>query len=237
MMPDDDSVYRRLRDAIVEGRFAPGMRLVEQALAKQLGVSRTPVREALRHLEADGLVVIERNRGAAVRPLSAPEVFDLYELRGRLESYAAELAAQRASDLQRSVLHEAAAMFDAAVTTVEAHGTDDLASMRALNAANRALHDGVAAAAAHARLAALLSGTVDVPLVFRALQSFSPEQLDRSAMFHHLIVDAIDRRDGQRAGRLMAEHIAQGHDMVSLILAPAHGERRHTPHLRRSRQR
>ena len=87
--------YEQVRAAIVENRYAPGQRLIEQRLAAELGLSRTPVREALRILEAEGLVVSERNRGATVRPLSPTEVVDLYGLRIRLESYAAELAAER----------------------------------------------------------------------------------------------------------------------------------------------
>src|SRR5690349_24905529 len=82
------TAYDEVRAAIVENRYRPGQRLVEQRIAEELGLSRTPVREALRMLEAEGLVVSERNRGAMVRPLSSTEVVDLYGLRIRLESYA-----------------------------------------------------------------------------------------------------------------------------------------------------
>ena len=92
--------YRRVRTAIVENRYPPGQRLVEQRLAEELGLSRTPVREALRMLEAEGLVVSRRNRGAMVRPLSATEVVDLYGLRIRLESYAVEVATERATETE-----------------------------------------------------------------------------------------------------------------------------------------
>ncbi|WP_116998355.1 GntR family transcriptional regulator [Desertimonas flava] len=213
-----EPVYERLRAGIVEGRYAPGARLVEQAIAAELGVSRTPVREALRRLESDGLVTSERNRGVVVRSISAAEIDDLYELRGRLESYAAELAAGRRTAEQLAALHAAAAEFSAAVEQVAAarrRGVQgSVAQTRALNAANRRFHDTVVAAAAHDRLGALLAGTVDVPLVFRALRDFDGDQLQRSALFHHLIVEAVSTGDGTRAGRLMAEHIAQGHDMV-----------------------
>ncbi len=90
--------YEQVRAAIVENRYPPGQRLVEQRIAEELGLSRTPVREALRMLEAEGLVVSERNRGAMVRPLSATEVVDLYGLRIRLESYAVEVATERATE-------------------------------------------------------------------------------------------------------------------------------------------
>ena len=99
--------YEQVRAAIVENRYAPGQRLIEQRLAAELGLSRTPVREALRILEAEGLVVSERNRGATVRPLSPTEVVDLYGLRIRLESYAAELAAERIADQELGALADA----------------------------------------------------------------------------------------------------------------------------------
>src|SRR5689334_24083599 len=84
--------YAKVRQAIVENRYPPGHRLVEQRIAEELGLSRTPVREALRMLQAEGLVVSERNRGSMVRPLSETEIVDLYGLRIRLESYAVEMA-------------------------------------------------------------------------------------------------------------------------------------------------
>lgn len=81
--------YRRIRSAIVEGQFRPGQRLVEQRIAEDFAFSRTPIREAMRRLQAEGLVHIEPNRGALVRPMTLEEILDLYELRARLEAYAA----------------------------------------------------------------------------------------------------------------------------------------------------
>ena len=191
---------------------APGQRLVEQRIAAELGLSRTPVREALRMLEAEGLVVSERNRGAIVRPLSPTEVVDLYGLRIRLESYAAELAAERITESRAGRPRRGRRRVR---RTCAAPSTRPASrASRRVNEANRRLHDGILAAARHARLAAMLARTVDIPLVFQAFRSFGPAEIERSDMFHHLIVDAIGRRDGARAGRLMAEHIAQGRDAV-----------------------
>ena len=196
--------YAKVRTALVESRYPPGHRLVEQRIAEELGLSRTPVREALRMLQAEGLVVSERNRGAMVRPLSPTEVVDLYGLRIRLESYAVEVATERATEAELSALVDAADAFGAA-------GVDDVP---ALHAANRRLHDGILAAARHHRLTAMLARTVDIPLVFQALRSFGPTEIRRSDTFHHLIVEAMSRRDATRAAALMAEHIAQGRDAV-----------------------
>jgi DNA-binding GntR family transcriptional regulator len=203
--------YAEVRAAIVESRYPPGHRLVEQRIAAELGLSRTPVREALRMLQAEGLVVSERNRGAMVRPLSPTEVVDLYGLRIRLESYAVEVATDRATEQELGELADAADAFGA---VARAAGGDALEGVRRLHDANRRLHDGILAAARHHRLAAMLARTVDTPLVFQAFRSFGRSEIDRSDTFHHLIVDAMCRRDAARASALMAEHIAQGRDAV-----------------------
>ena len=206
--------YAALRAAIVENRYPPGHRLVEQRIAEELGLSRTPVREALRLLEAEGLVVSERNRGAMVRLLSTTEVADLYGLRIRLESYAVEVATERATEPELLELVEAADLFSAVRQTASPDAIDGLSRTRQLHEANRRFHDGILTAARHRRLEAMLARTVDIPLVFQAFRSFGEAEIERSDTFHHLIVEAMCRRDGGRASALMAEHIAQGRDAV-----------------------
>jgi DNA-binding GntR family transcriptional regulator len=203
--------YEQVRAAIVENRYPPGHRLVEQRIAEELGLSRTPVREALRLLEAEGLVVSERNRGAMVRPLSPTEVEDLYGLRIRLESYAVELATERATEVELGGLVEAADAFGAAARDPRSGSVE---GTRRIHEANRAFHDWILEAARHRRLTSMLARTVDIPLVFQAFRSFGPAEIERSSAFHHLIVEAMGRRDGPRAAGLMAEHIAQGRDAV-----------------------
>ena len=203
--------YARVRAAIVENRYPPGHRLVEQRIAEELGLSRTPVREALRMLEAEGLVVSERNRGAMVRPLSSTEVVDLYGLRIRLESYAVEVATERASEAELGELVAAADAFGDVRRSVD---VDAVEGVRQLHEANRRFHDGVLTSARHHRLAAMLVRTVDTPLVFQAFRTFGAAEIERSDTFHHLIAEAMCRRDANRASALMAEHIAQGRDAV-----------------------
>lgn len=206
--------YERIRSAIVESRYAPGQRLIEQKIAEEFELSRTPVREAIRRLEAEGLVVAERNRGAVVRSISADEVRDLYELRGRLESYAAELAAVRISDEQLGRLRAAVSEFHVLALDV-ASAPPDLEHVRRISEANRQIHDVIVESAHHERLSTMLARTVDIPLVFRAFRSFSADELGRSDLFHGLILEAIEARDSARAARLMAEHISQGLDAIS----------------------
>jgi DNA-binding GntR family transcriptional regulator len=208
--------YAQVRAAIVENRYPPGHRLVEQRIAEELGLSRTPVREALRMLEAEGLVVSERNRGAMVRHLSPTEVADLYGLRIRLESYAVEVATERSTETELGELVTAADGFTSERCRVD---VESIEGVRRLHDANRRLHDGILAAARHHRLASMLARTVDIPLVFQAFQTFGPAEIERSDTFHHLIVEAMCRRDGTRAAALMTEHIAQGRDAVLDALA------------------
>jgi len=160
--------------------------------------------------------VSERNRGAMVRPLSTTEVEDLYGLRIRLECYAVDLATERATETELGAMVEAADAFGAVARAVDA---DRVEGIRALHEANRAFHDGILEAARHRRLTTMLARTVDIPLVFQAFRSFGPREVERSDTFHHLIAEAMCRRDGARAAGLMAEHIAQGRDAVLDTLA------------------
>jgi DNA-binding GntR family transcriptional regulator len=206
-----DLAYEQIRQAIVEGRYRPGQRLVEQRIGEEFSLSRTPVREALRRLEAEGLLTSERNRGARVRMVTPDDIVDLYELRARLESLAAELAAERADEDETARLSDAVAAFEASIPHGRLHEVD---AIRALSQANQEFHAVVKSAAHHDRLEQMLARTVDIPLVFEAFRQFEAGEFERSAVFHGLIRDAIAAREPQRAGRLMTEHILQGRDTL-----------------------
>lgn len=209
--------YDQIRDAIVEGRLAPSDRLIEQRLAAELSLSRTPIREALRRLQAEGLVISQANRGAIVRPVSEDEIYDFYEMRCRLEAYATELAAERITPVQLEQLREDAAEFERIV-----EGSDStVESIRRVNAANKQLHGRIVEAARHGRLQQLLNQAVDAPLVFTAFRRYQLDERRRSAQFHHMIVAAIGTGEARRAGNLMAEHIMQGRDALLENLAAA----------------
>lgn len=201
----------------MEGRYRPGTRLIEQRIAAELGVSsRTPVREALRALEAEGLVVIELNRGAFVRPIALSDIDDLYELRARLESYAAYRASRLRTERELAAMEEAIAAFEDAIPAASRH---ERAGLGEINVRNTQFHQSISDAAHHERLGALLRGAIDVPLVFQAFRHFDLAELSRSNMFHRLIRDAIAAGDGLRAERLMAEHVDQGRDALLARLA------------------
>jgi transcriptional regulator, gntR family len=101
-LPLREVVFKTLRNAIVHGEFEPGERLMEVTLAKRLGVSRTPVREAMRMLELEGLVVMIPRRGAEVARITAKDLSDALEIRMALEDLAAGLACKRIDDGEKS---------------------------------------------------------------------------------------------------------------------------------------
>jgi DNA-binding GntR family transcriptional regulator len=210
--------YRKIRQAIIEGRYQPGQRLIEQRISEEFDLSRTPVRESLRRLDAEGLVIIERNRGAVVRPVAKGEILDLYELRSRLEALAAERAASRATAEDLAELDEAIAEFDAGLA---AKGVPDIEIVRRVDTANYRFHNGLLRISANPRLTHLLARAVDMPLVFQAMRVFTPEMRARSNMFHRLIRDAVAAGEPDRAGRLMTEHILMGRDALVWHLSEA----------------
>lgn len=215
------TAYAQIRSAIVEGRYLPGQRLIEQRIAEEFDYSRTPVREALRRLQAEGLVVSEPNRGAAVRTVTVAEIADLYELRARLEAYACELAAARIDDHAITELRSAITDFGVAI---DAGFPTELDRIRAIDAANRHFHGTVHQAARHPRLADQLARTTDVPLVFQAFRQFDTEQTRRSHRFHQMIGELVVDGDGRRAGALMYEHVLQGRDILLHHIDSAGGD-------------
>jgi DNA-binding GntR family transcriptional regulator len=213
-----ERAYRLIRSAIVEGEFEPGSRLVEQRIGEMFDLSRTPVREALRALAADGLVTIERNRGAVVATMSDTDIRDLYELRARLESLAAERAAVRIDGDGIAAMDAAIAEFDAGVALA---ATDPDTGLQRITRANNAFHHAIVDAAQHRRLSALLVHAVDMPLVYQVFRHQTRAQSERSNAFHRMLRDTIAAREPERAGALMAEHIMQGRDALLALRADA----------------
>lgn len=203
--------YEQVRQAIVEGVFQPGQRLIEHRVSEEFGLSRTPIREAFRRLEAEGLLVTERHRGARVRDVSATDIHDIYELRATLEGLVASRAAERITPELLAIINGAADEFAASIPATDAV---DVLDIRRLNAANEAFHSGLVTAAGHDRLANMLRRTVDIPLVFEALRQFAHEELQRSNLFHFMILDCVRQGEGSRASSLMQEHIYQGRDVL-----------------------
>lgn len=214
-VPSSADAYHQIRRWIVEGALRPDERLVEQRLAEDLQLSRTPVREALRMLQSEGLVAFEPNRGARVRSLTVDGIADLYELRGRLEAMAAELAAERATPEELVRLSDAHTAFE---TAADAAAGGDLEAIRAVSHQNDVFHLTLLEAAHHEHLTQTLLRTVDHTLVFQAFRHYDVRGLERSVEFHGLIDAAIRDGEARRAGRLMHEHVLQGRDQLLAVV-------------------
>lgn len=195
-----------IREAILDGRLLPGRRLKEEELAQELGISRTPVREALLMLQAEGLVDAAPNRGATVRSHSVEDLNDLYQLRALLEGYAARRAATRLSDEAVAGLRESCARFEALI--------EKGADMRVLVRENLVFHQAILESAGSARLATMVRQVVELPLVYRSYAWYSREQQQISAHYHSQIARALESRDAERAELVMKEHIFEARDLL-----------------------
>lgn len=202
-------VLGRLRHLILIGEYGPDERLVEEQLARRLGVSRTPVRQALAMLEAEGLVGISPNRGATVCSFGLEDVWDVYDLRAVLEGHAARRAATRIEGPELDRLREVAAEMEG-----DRAFADHEEEVRWLVAANQEFHGTVVAASRNKRLRRLIERTVQVPLVFKAFFWYGPGERAISNHYHRQIVRALEQRDAERAEILMREHVYEGRDFV-----------------------
>jgi DNA-binding GntR family transcriptional regulator len=202
--PLRQQVLDRLREAIIEGRLAPGARLTERELTEMLGVSRTVVREALRSLETEGLVHVIPHKGPVVRELTVEEADDLYQIRAVLEGLAARLFVEHASEDQ---VDQLVASFD---VVVDAYGSGDAA--RVLETKNR-FYDVLFAGAGSETLSSMLATLHARIWRWRALGLTHPERsADRSReSIANLrrVLDAIRARDANEAERITRDEASR----------------------------
>jgi DNA-binding GntR family transcriptional regulator len=209
-----------IREAIVDGTLEPGRRLKEEELARELGISRTPIREALLMLQAEGLVDAVPNRGAMVRVHTVEDLEDLYQLRALLEGYAARRAGTRITDEQIEALRESCNRFDA---------LDFETELRELVRENMVFHSTILDVAGSGRLSSMVRRVIELPLVYRSYIWYSPDQKRISAHYHRQILTALTARDSERAELVMKEHIFEARDLLVGHLranqhAPAEGD-------------
>ena len=206
---------------VLRGDVPVGTRLRQEALAEEFGVSRTPVREALRQLQATGLVELLPNRGAVVRGPSAREIREAYDVRAELEGLAARLAAERISDRDFVRLREAQALFRKSVTTLIARRARRPAPWKDESVwvrANDLFHQAILDAAANGRLNATIADlhrSFPRDLTWAAL-SQSSRLLEENVHQHDAILEAIEQRDPEEARRRMVEHVRSAGELVSL---------------------
>ena len=207
------SPYERIKAAIASGEIGPGTPLVETALAEWCQVSRTPVREALKRLEQDG-IVIRSDRGLTVRERSQEEILDIYEIRVLLEGMAARTAAARRSAIDLINLRRAAeAMYK------ETPSDDD-----AMASSNRAFHHVLWRATHNEPLNDLLT-RLDYQLArYPATTLSQPGRWEESLGEHRELVDAIEARDEDLAEEVARRHFTKARDLRLAIIARSEAE-------------
>jgi DNA-binding GntR family transcriptional regulator len=195
-----DFVYESLRDAISDGRIAVGERLREEEVARNLGVSRTPVREALRRLQLRGLLVIFAGRGLVVAKLSQQQIVEIYAMREILEGSAARFAAQHATAPEIAVLYQLQAKLKAA------KGEATRISL------NRQFHQAIYEAAHNRYLMQTLDSLNDSFALLRSSTLRMPNRRPGSDAERLRIIAAIEKRDPDLAEKAAREHIRQSQD-------------------------
>lgn len=208
--PLRELVFEAIREAIIDGRLTPGERLMEIQLAEDLGVSRTPVREAIRKLELEGFVVMIPRKGAYVADISLKEISDVFEIRGALEGLAAELAAERASEerlerMERCLVELA--------EVVEAKNPDSIVEI------DTRFHEELYASSRNERLGQILSLLREQIQRFRTRTMTHPERMKVALDEHRGIVEAVAARQGELARRLAQEHIESAENFLMTLLA------------------
>ena len=202
-----DEVLYRSREAIIHGRLRPGVRLSEAKLATAFGVSRGPVREALVQLQKEGLVQMERHRGARVARLSREDVEELYELRYDLERLAAKRAVRLASEEELGEMREVVAAYEAAVGERAVRESVDL-DMR--------FHDLIYRGAHHTRLyscwATLLRSQIHAFVFSRSV--VDPDYMVPCISEHWALYEAIQNREKERAVNLVFHHLSTAYERL-----------------------
>ena len=199
----------RIREQIVEGLLEPGVRLNERVLCEQMGVSRTPMREAIKKLAGEGLVRLEPHRGAVVHRLGRDEVAAAFEVMATLEALSGDLAAQRASNDEIRTIQELQVRME------RAHRARDLPGYYRLNAE---IHAAINTAARNPVLEEVFR-SVNVRLQsLRFRSNLDQRKWDAAVKEHAAIAAALQARDGPQLGRLLRDHLNHKREIVLKLM-------------------
>ncbi|MFA5663201.1 GntR family transcriptional regulator [Castellaniella sp.] len=195
-IPLGERAYRHIRNAIQSGDLSPGDRLREVDLAKLIGLSRTPIREALARLESEGLVTHDPIRGIMVAELDYSMITELYYMREVLEGTAARLAAQHASNVEISILEDLCHEYEAAI------GNDSVLSLR-----NRQFHDTLYRCSHNRYLINILTILHDTLMLLGPSTLRDLTRAKQTLAEHRAVVQAIKERDPETAEAELRAHI------------------------------
>lgn len=210
-----DTVVDHLRDMIVEGQLPAGSRVNERELCEFLGISRTPLREAVKVLAAEGLVDITPNRGASVAEMSVSDIMDAFELMAGLEAMAGGLACERISDAE---LNEMQALHDAMVVCRK---NEDLSGYYSRN---RQIHKLILQSTRNNALLQVYEATNRRLHALRFRSNFDSQKWDRAIVEHEAILDALKARNGAALSSILKQHLLHKRDVVMANMKDAPGK-------------
>ncbi len=196
-----NKAYDFIKAAVMSGDLAAGARVKEELVAEQIGVSRTPIREALHKLTAEGFLSMPPNQGARVIKWSAQDLIEITDLRAVLESFGAGIAARHISDAQLAELEALCRRMELAVAQ---GSTTDLEAITDLNSS---FHMTIINASGNARLAEVIGNLAHPLLVQRRFSGFDNARLQRSMAHHREITDALRAHDSGWASAIMRAHL------------------------------
>lgn len=204
--PLREVVCESLRDAIRKGILKPGQRIMEIKLAEELGVSRTPVREAIRKLELEGYVVMMPRRGTYVADMSIRDINEIFEIRTALESLSNGLAAEHITEDELEHLQRLLVVIGGYIKEYE-DGPDREAAMDKIVKTDIEFHDLLYHAARNNRLVGIISNLRDQLTRFRTLSMSYPGRLEATLDEHREIVETIANGDGRAARKAAVHHV------------------------------
>lgn len=196
-----DKAYELLKQRVVGGSYAPGAQLKEEHLARELEVSRTPVRVALKRLVDDGLATADPNRGVRVAEWTEFDIEETFDLRGLLEAHAAGLAARRGGAELADRLDDLNTQMDNAIAE---GGTALPGSLQQINSR---FHRAILEASGSPRLRTMLEGLIDMPIVIRSHFISTLQDKQQSLQHHRDLAAAIRAGDAELARQVMQLHL------------------------------
>lgn len=206
--PLREVVFETLREAIMSGQLSPGARMMEVQLAEEMGVSRTPVREAIRKLELEGFVVMIPRKGAYVAGISLKDIADVFEIRAALESLACGLAAERITEEEIEELERTLEQ----VINVENDNIDGLVEK------DTDFHDLIYKASRNTRLIQIINNLREQIQRFRTASLAIPGRMKVALEEHKKMVEAISARNVKLAQELAFEHIENAENSMLEVL-------------------
>jgi len=201
--PLREIVFESLREAIISGVLAPGERLMEIQMAEEMGVSRTPVREAIRKLELEGFVVMIPRKGAYVAGVSHKDVADVFEIRAALEGLAASLAAERVTEEEIEQMER-----------ILLYHEEEEVNLEQIVASDTDFHAMVYKASRNERLIQILANLREQIQRFRATSLAVPGRVREAIEEHRAIVEALASHDVEKAQELASAHIVTAENVM-----------------------